>query len=73
MQRTTKYDSYERCVVLTARSIEKGKDEEGRRDDAEIKRVELHAHTKMSAMDGLSDPVEMINLAVSFGHSAVSC
>lgn len=72
VQGTAEYDSYERCVVLTARSIEKGKDEEGRRDDAEIKRVELHAHTKMSAMDGLSDPVEMINLAVSFGHSAVA-
>lgn len=42
----------------------------GRKDNATRKRVELHAHTKMSESDATTDPKDLIKLAASFGHRA---
>ncbi len=45
---------------------------ETRIDDAPIKRVELHAHTMMSQMDGVVDAVKLCKTARAWGHKAIA-
>ncbi len=44
----------------------------GRQDNAEEKRVELHLHTNMSALDALSDPADIMARASEWGMPAVA-
>lgn len=68
---TAEFDSYANTPVLMIKALEKVP-KKVRTDDAEEKRVELHAHTKMSAMDGLSDVKEYVKRAKAWGHKAVA-
>ena len=43
-----------------------------RTDNSELKRVELHCHTKMSDMDGVSDVKSIIERAKAWGHTAIA-
>ena len=43
-----------------------------RKDTAPEKRVELHCHTKMSDMDGVSDTKAIVKQAHDWGHSAIA-
>lgn len=43
-----------------------------RQDQAKDKRIELHAHTKMSAMDGLTEIKDLVSRASEWGHQAVA-
>ena len=65
------YDRYINEIVLSARSIGTIKKVQVV-DNAPEKRVELHLHTKMSSMDGVSDASSLIRQAHSWGHPAIA-
>ena len=41
-------------------------------DKSQVKRVELHCHTKMSDMDGVSEVKDLIKQAKAWGHKAIA-
>ena len=45
---------------------------EARKDNAVEKRVELHCHTKMSDMDGVSEVKDLVKRAHDWGHKAIA-
>ena len=51
-------DTYQRSYIITARAIMLI-DKISKKDEAPEKRVELHLHTNMSAMDGMSAAEEI--------------
>ena len=69
----TKNDKYSGEIVLNARDINiSTKADKVRKDEAKRKRVELHAHTKMSQMDGVADEVKLVETAMNWGHKAIA-
>ena len=69
----TKNDKYSGEIVLNARDINLSMKEDNiRKDTAKRKRVELHAHTKMSQMDGVADEEKLVKTAMGFGHKAIA-
>lgn len=66
-------DTYLKQMVINAKNIEiiPSKDIIIKDNSAE-KRVELHAHTMMSAMDGVIDASTLVKFAASLGHKAVA-
>ena len=70
----TKIDNFSKDeLVLNARDIMPVDHvEEEITDEAEEKRVELHAHTMMSQMDGVADEVKLVKQAMKWGHKAIA-
>ncbi len=65
------YDRYLNEIVLRTSSIGTIKKVQVV-DNAPLKRVELHLHTKMSSMDGVSDASSLIRQAHAWGHPAIA-
>ena len=65
------WDTFDNSLVIMAKDIEKGTVKK-KKDNAEKKRVELHAHTKMSAMDGLNEVKDMVKIHEAWGHPAMA-
>jgi len=65
------YDTFDKETVIKPRAIYKVK-EVKRSDDAEEKRVELHLHTTLSAMDAVIPPDVIVKTAHAWGHRAVA-
>ena len=69
----TKNNNYTKELGFNPRNIVKIEKEIDDIKDLETeKRVELHAHTKMSQMDGLCDEEKLIKQAISWGHKAIA-
>ncbi|CCJ33529.1 PolC-type DNA polymerase III [Caloramator australicus] len=64
-------DPFLKELVIIAKSIEK-LDVPKRMDNALEKRVELHLHTQMSAMDGVASAKSLIKRAKEWGHKAIA-
>ncbi|MDD3765641.1 MAG: PolC-type DNA polymerase III [Eubacteriales bacterium] len=65
------FDKYAREVLVMADDINIVP-KEVRVDDAPVKRVELHLHTKMSFMDAMCDVRDVVQRAASWGHKAIA-
>ncbi len=66
------YDKYSKEINIMAKDISVGKEPPKRQDNADKKRVELHLHTQMSRMDGITPVKEYIKRAVDWGHKAIA-
>ena len=70
------YDTYVRDIVLSITDLmilADGKEEKAKPIDlAPVKRVELHAHSKMSVQDSVMDITDYVSMAANFGHRAVA-
>ena len=64
-------DKYSHENVMMVSSVEEWKPA-FRMDNSQVKRVELHLHTTMSAMDGLVNPGELFETLKRWNHSAVA-
>lgn len=64
-------DPFQRELTVMAQSIMKVH-KEGRKDTYPEKRVELHLHTNMSAMDGVTSATDYIKQAAEWGHPAIA-
>ncbi len=66
-----RYDTFSKELVIYPNDIN-AISPEYRMDFSETKRVELHAHTNMSAMDGISSTTNIIQKASQWGHPAIA-
>ena len=67
------FDTFDNMNVVMFKEIEKTEHSVGREDTYEGgKRVELHLHTKMSQMDGLNEPDQVVKLAHKWGQPAIA-
>ncbi|HHU64320.1 MAG TPA: PolC-type DNA polymerase III [Clostridiales bacterium] len=65
------YDKYQRELMIIARDVNCCEVKE-RTDTSPYKRVELHAHTSLSAMDGVTPPSRLVERAAKWGHKAIA-
>jgi len=68
---TVQYDKYANELVMFADSMTSVIKPE-RMDNAEVRRVELHAHTHMSNMDAVVSVKKLITTAAKWGHPAIA-
>lgn len=65
------YDKFTGENIISATSVNSVK-KIMKQDNAEKKRVELHLHTNMSQMDGMTDAGKLVKRAASWGHTAIA-
>lgn len=70
MLQLDKYANNEMDMMLNSVNIEQKPAE--KEDNSPKKRVELHIHTQMSAMDAVSSATSIVNRAIKWGHRAVA-
>ena len=72
VQGEVQFDKYAKEINIMAKSIMTAQAPPPRMDTAEEKRVELHLHTQMSSMDGVTPVKTYIKRAIDWGHKAIA-
>lgn len=72
VQGEVQFDKYAKEINIMAKSIMTAQALPPRMDTAEEKRVELHLHTQMSSMDGVTPVKTYIKRAIDWGHKAIA-
>ena len=71
---TAGYDNFAKEIGFIANTVieTEGIKKQTRMDNAEVKRVELHMHTKMSQMDGVTSVTDLIDRASKWGWKSIA-
>ena len=71
---TAQMDTFSNELTVMANTIveTEGLKKEIRQDNSEVKRVELHMHTKMSQMDGMTSATDLIKRAMKWGMKSIA-
>lgn len=72
VQGEVQFDKYAKEINIMAKAIMTAQAPPPRMDTAEEKRVELHLHTQMSSMDGVTPVKTYIKRANEWGHKAIA-
>ena len=65
------FDTFSNQYVLRPYAIASIKKAE-KMDEEPEKRIELHLHTSLSEMDGISSPTSLVKQAIKWGHEAIA-
>ena len=71
---TAQFDPFSKELGVIANTIVEtaGVKKEIRMDNSKVKRVELHMHTKMSQMDGMTNAKDLIKRAMKWGMKSIA-
>lgn len=72
VQGDVQFDKYTKEIDIMAKNIVQAEAPAPRMDTAAEKRVELHLHTQMSSMDGVTPVKKYIERAIAWGHKAIA-
>ena len=74
LEGTAQFDPFAKELGVIANTVIEtpGKKKEKRMDNAAEKRVELHMHTQMSQMDGITSATDLIKRAMSWGMKSIA-
>lgn len=69
-----RFDNFADDLVFNLRSYEPLENVPSykRKDEEDNRRIELHAHTMMSQMDGVCDEVKLVKQAIEWGHRGIA-
>ncbi|MCQ2358799.1 MAG: PHP domain-containing protein, partial [Phascolarctobacterium sp.] len=72
IQGDVQIDKFSQEIVFLPVGIKKIEGSSKRMDNADVKRVELHCHTKMSKMDAVTPMKDLVKQAIKWGHKALA-
>lgn len=72
IQGNLEFDKFTQEYNFRPIGIQKLPSENARMDNADIKRVELHCHTKMSKLDAVTPMKDLVKQAIKWGHKALA-
>ena len=74
LEGTAQFDPFAKELGVIANTIieSTGLKKESRKDEAKEKRVELHMHTKMSQMDGMTSATDLLKRATKWGMKSIA-